>query len=49
MKSPVEDLMALKLPSVSILYFPRTVKWVILTICSDERQFMKLNVIMFAM
>lgn len=48
-KSPAEDLMALKLLLVSILYFPRTVKWVILTICSDERQFMKLNVIMFAM
>lgn len=49
MKSPAEDLMVLKLLPVSILYFPQTIKWVILTICYDERQFMKLKVIMFAM
>jgi len=37
-----------ELPSVSVLYFPQSVKWGILTICYVKREFMKLNVIMFA-
>lgn len=34
---------------VSILYFPQTVTWGILIMCYVEREFMKLNAIMFAM